>query len=103
MKKSSEMNTLGEIRSVLRAQREVLAERYGIAVVGIFGSRARGEETGESDLDLLAEIVRPISLLELAGAEVYLSDLLGIKVDLVPKRSLRKELKETILAEAIVP
>lgn len=87
----------------MREQRALLAERYGVAIVGIFGSRARGEAGATSDLDLLAEIVRPISLLELTGAEIYLSDLLGIKVDLVPRRSLRAELKEEILREAIVP
>jgi len=39
--------------------------------------------------------------LELVGAENYLSDILGLKVDLVPKRSLREELKETILKETL--
>lgn len=97
------MKTLDEIRSVLRAQRDLLAKEYGIAVVGIFGSRVRGEEGGDSDLDLLAEVVRPISLLELVGAELYLSDVLGIKVDLVLRRSLREELREIILEEAVVP
>ena len=97
------MKTLDEIRGVLTQQRDLLAARYGIAVVGIFGSRVRGEATADSDLDLLTENLRPISLLELVGAELYLSDLLGIKVDLVPKRSVREELRESILAEAIVP
>jgi predicted nucleotidyltransferase len=97
------MRTLGEIRKILKEQRELLAEKYGIAVVGIFGSHLRGESKSDSDLDLLADILRPISLLELVGAELYLSETLGIKVDLVPKRSLRKELKEGILKEAIVP
>ena len=49
----------------------------------------------------MAEILRPISLLELAGAEIYLSEILGARVDLVPKRSVREELRETILQEAI--
>lgn len=97
------MKTLQEIRNTIREQSGALAERYGIAIVGIFGSRARGEETGDSDLDLLAEMIRPVSLLELVGAELYLSDLLGLKVDLVPKRSLRQELRQSILEEAIVP
>lgn len=97
------MKTLDEIRRILREHRDVLAERYGVAVVGIFGSQVRGEVSGESDLDLLAEILRPISLLELVGAELYLSDVLGVKVDLVPKRSLREELREIILQEAIIP
>jgi predicted nucleotidyltransferase len=47
------------------------------------------------------EILRPISLLELAGAEIYLGEVLGAKVDLVPKRDVRSELREIILGEAI--
>ena len=69
--------------------------------MAVFGSYVRDEQKGESDIDLLAEILRPISLLELAGAEIYLSEVLEAKVDLVPKRSVREELKETILKEAV--
>jgi predicted nucleotidyltransferase len=94
---------LNEIRQAIREHRDTLAERYGVAVVGLFGSRVRGEGMEDSDLDLLAEILRPISLLELVGAELYLSEILGVKVDLVPRRSLREELRETVLKEAVVP
>ncbi len=97
------MKTIDEIRNVLKQHRDLLAERYGLAVVGIFGSQVRGEAGNESDLDLLAEFLRPVSLLELVGAELYLSEVLGVKVDLVPKRNLREELREIILQEAIVP
>ena len=92
---------LHEIRDIIRQHRSVLADKYGVAVVAIFGSYVRDEQKRESDIDLLAEILRPVSLLELAGAEIYLSDILGAKVDLVPKRSVREELKETILKEAV--
>jgi hypothetical protein len=69
--------------------------------VGIFGSYVRGEQKSVSDLDLLVEPLRPISLLELVGAEIYLADVLGIKADLVPKRDVRAELRESILREAV--
>jgi hypothetical protein len=55
----------------------------------------------KSDIDLLAEIDRPISLLELVGAEIYLSEILQKKVDLVAKDDLREELKGQILSETI--
>jgi len=95
------MKTLDEIRSMLKENRSVLVEEYGIAVVGIFGSYVRDEQTPGSDLDLLAEILRPISLLELVGAELYLSDVLGVKVDLIPRRNLREELREAVFKEAV--
>ena len=95
------MLTVNEVKEVVRQHNSILAERYGVSVVGIFGSYVRGEEKAGSDVDLLAEILKPISLLELVGAELYLSEVLGLKVDLVPKRSLRAELKEAILKETV--
>ncbi len=95
------MRTLEEVRGILQSQADILAERYGVQIVGIFGSYARGQQNEQSDLDLLVEYLKPISLLELIGAELYLSDVLGLKVDLVPRRAVRKELREAILREAI--
>ena len=95
------MKTLNEIRIIIRQHRDVLAEKYGVAVVGVFGSYVREEQKGQSDIDLLVDILQPISLLELVGAENYLSEVLGIKVDLVPKRDVREELRETIFGEAV--
>lgn len=90
-----------EIRRILRQQGHIVAERYGIAIVGVFGSYVRGEQGSQSDLDLLIEKLRPVSLLELVGAEIYLSGILGVRVDLVPRRSVREELRESILREAV--
>ncbi len=95
------MKTLDEIRTIIRQHRNVLAEKYGVAVVGVFGSYVRCAQKDQSDIDLLVDILRPISLLELVGAEIYLSEVLDSKVDLVPKRDVREELRETIFAEAV--
>jgi uncharacterized protein len=95
------MQKLDEIGIIIKEHRDVLAEKYGIAVVGVFGSYVRGEQREKSDIDFLVDILRPISRLELVGPEIYLSEILGVKVDLVPKRDVREELRETILAEAV--
>jgi predicted nucleotidyltransferase len=95
------MKDLNEIKGIIKQHRNIIADKYGIAVVGIFGSYVRGEQEKRSDIDLLADILRPISLLEMVGAEIYLSEVLGIKVDLVPKRSVREELRDNILEEAV--
>ena len=95
------MKTPDQIRRIVREHRNVLADKYGVAVVAMFGSYVRGEQGRNSDLDLLTEILRPVSLLELVGAEIYLSEVLGIKVDLVPARDLRKELRASVLQEAL--
>jgi len=95
------MKNIKKIREVIKKHRDILAERYGVAIVGIFGSYVRGEHEESSDIDLLADILRPISLLEMVGAELYLSEVLEIKVDLVPKRSVREELRDSIFEEAV--
>ena len=95
------MKVLDEIKTKISESRDILTERYGVKVIGIFGSYTRGEQKKRSDIDLLAEIEKPISLLELVGAEIYLSELLKTKVDLVPKEDIREELKEKILKETV--
>ena len=95
------MKDLNEIKDIIKQHRNIIADKYGIAIVGIFGSYVRGEQEQKSDVDLLADILRPISLLEMVGAEIYLSEVLEIKVDLVPKRSVREELRDNILEEAV--
>ena len=92
---------LEEIKELVRAHARTLMVKYGIRVVGVFGSYTRGTLKRKSDIDMLAEIDRPISLLELVGAEIYLSEILQIKVDLVAREDLREELKGQILRETI--
>lgn len=54
-----------------------------------------------SDVDILVEFEKPVSLLQIVSLENYLSDILRIKVDIVPKKSIRVELREAILKEEI--
>jgi predicted nucleotidyltransferase len=95
------MKTLEEIRAVIYAHEDELRQRYKVRVVGMFGSYTRGEQRENSDLDLLAEFDEKASLLDLAGAQVMLSELLGMKVDLVPREDIRPELKEIIESEVV--
>jgi len=71
--------------------------------IGIFGSYVRGEEKGRSDLDVLVEFEEDakLSLLDVVGLEIELSDLLGVKVDLVEKKNLKPRIGERILKEVI--
>ena len=89
------------ILQILKQHKEELYKKYGVEEIGLFGSFARGEETAKSDIDILVEFKNPVSLLLVSSLEIYLSDLLGIRVDLVRKRNIRKELKDNILNEAV--
>lgn len=79
-----------------------LRERYGIRTLGVFGSYVRGEQTSRSDLDLLVEFDgRPLTLIQVIALEQHLSDLLGIKVDLVEKKTLKSVTGWHILHEVV--
>lgn len=93
--------TLDEIKNILDEHREELKGKYKITEIGVFGSYVRGEQKNRSDVDLLAQFGEPISLLGLVAAENYISDLLRMKVDLVPKEDVRPELKDRILKEVV--
>ena len=95
------MKTLKEIQAILHVHAGELRDRFGLTNLAVFGSVVRGEAREDSDVDIMVEVERSIGLIGLVGAENYLSDLLGIKVDLVLKRSVRRELREQIYREAV--
>lgn len=89
---------------VLKRLEEHQAELRGMGVksLQLFGSLARDDSTGTSDVDLLVEFDRPVGLFHLAGVQEYIEALLGeFKVDLVLKRVLREEFRQQVLKEAI--
>jgi hypothetical protein len=79
----------------------ILEERYHVKTIEIFGSYARGEQSQKSDLDLLIMFSQPYSLWELLDVKEFLSKKLRLKVDLMPKDSIKPLLKEQITQEAI--
>jgi predicted nucleotidyltransferase len=72
---------------------------HGVLKAGVFGSYVRGESSGDSDLDLVVELPKGASLLDLAGIKVDLEDLFGITVDVTTYDSLHPRLRERILSE----
>jgi uncharacterized protein len=93
--------SLEKILEVLRQQIPMLTERYNVETLEVFGSYVRSEQKKDSDLDVLVTFREDPSLLTYIAIENYLSDLLGIKVDLVMKDSLKPKIGQQILREAI--
>ncbi len=92
------------LRSRLQDRREDLlrlARRHGVATIRLFGSAARGEDTAESDLDLLVKMEPGRSLLDLIEFEQDCEDLLGVPVDVLTEGSLHPLLRDTVLSEAV--
>jgi predicted nucleotidyltransferase len=96
-------NTPAEVADILKNHGKELNKRYGIKSNGIFGSFVRNETNEESDLDILVEFEPDanIGLLKFVEIENYLSDLLGVKVDLVEKSALKPRVGKRILKEVI--
>jgi predicted nucleotidyltransferase len=95
------MKSLEEIKQILQKQKPAIRKRYNVKKIDIFGSYVRGEQKKKSDVDILVEFEKPISLLKLVNLENFLADIIGIKVDVVPKEDIRRELKEKIIKEVI--
>jgi hypothetical protein len=86
---------------ILRQNLPFLGERYQVESLGVFGSYVRNVQRVDSDLDLLVTFRRPPSLLQFIELENYLSDLLGVKVDLVMKDTLKHRIGKRILREVM--
>lgn len=85
----------------LRENKPVLEEKYSVKNLEIFGSYVLGEPKKGSDLDVLVDFYKTIDLFKYIELENYLSETLGVKVDLVMKDALKPRIKDRILNEAI--
>ncbi len=81
-----------------------ILKKNDVEFAGIFGSYARGEAKSESDLDLLVKLKdeAKMSLLDVIGIENELSDLLGIKVQLVTVDAVHPYIKDSVAKDLIV-
>ena len=89
------------MEKILKENMPLLAKRFRIKEIGIFGSRVRGEERKKSDVDILVEFYEIISLLDFVALERELSELIGEKVDLVMKSALKPRIVKNILREVM--
>jgi uncharacterized protein len=85
-----------------RHRREVkdIAAGHGLMNLRLFGSVARGEATGHSDVDLLVDVAPGVGLIELARCQRELEAILGLPIDLVPAGDLKPGAAPEVLAQA---
>ena len=79
-----------------------ILQKYRVKKVALFGSCVRGEMEEDSDIDILVEIKKDISLLDFVGLKQKIEEALGRKVDLVEYDTLKPLLREKILKEQVV-
>ena len=90
------------VLSKLKRNIRVVRRRFAVKGLAVFGSVARDEAKRKSDVDVLVEFKEPVGLFEFMALENYLSDLLGVKVDLVSKKALKPHIGKRILEEVIM-
>ena len=76
-----------------------ILEKYHVKTIGIFGSYARGDQSPDSDLDVLVNFKERKSLLTLVRIERELSESIGVKVDLLTEQSVSPYLIDRIKSE----
>ncbi len=90
-----------QVIQTLRAAKPVLAARYGVTRLALFGSTARDQARPDSDVDIVVGFDGPATSARYFGVQFYLEDELGCAVDLVTEKALRAELKPYIEREAV--
>jgi predicted nucleotidyltransferase len=86
---------------VLAESKPVLAARYGVTRLALFGSTVRDAARSDSDIDVLVSFDGPATSERYFGVQFYLEDLFGNPVDLVTDKALRPELRPFIEKEAV--
>jgi len=78
-----------------------IVESHRACNARVFGSVVHGDDTEESDLDLLIDPTPDTTLMDVAAIQVELEELLGVTVDVLTPKALPDKFRGTVLAEAV--
>lgn len=92
---------LQQVQNVLSDKISLLREEFGVQKIGIFGSFVRNEQNNLSDVDILVEFSQSPSFFKFIDLEKKLSDLVGLRVDLVTRNALKSAIKDAVLREVV--
>lgn len=95
------MKPLDEIKELIQSHKDELRQQYGLKEIGVFGSYVKGVQREDSDLDILVEFEKPVGFVKFLQLENRLSELLGVKVEIVTKKALKPFIGKRILQEVI--
>jgi hypothetical protein len=91
------MKTLEELKKILAEHKDEIREKYGVVILGLFGSYAREEQKETSDVDIIVELERPIGL-KFYEFWDYIENILGTKADVLTLSALKQK---TLLWEKV--
>ncbi len=94
------MKNKEQIKSLISANLATIKKRFGVSSIGVFGSYVRGEQTENSDLDIIV-VFEPghNDLFNYSRLKTYLEELFGLEIDLVIQNGIKQELRDNILGE----
>jgi predicted nucleotidyltransferase len=97
------VQTREALLQVLRSAASQIESKYGIRLIGLTGSWARGDAQGASDADIAFETIpgRPVTLLDIGGAHMDLRARLDLEIDLIDWRHLREGYREGLERDLI--
>ncbi|MFA7658914.1 MAG: nucleotidyltransferase family protein [Candidatus Gastranaerophilaceae bacterium] len=93
------MKDKDEILRILKELKPILENDYYITEIGLFGSYLHGEQTKDSDIDLLLDHKKGLTFFKLLNLEEFLNKTFNIKVDIAFKKYLKKNIGKRILSE----
>jgi len=99
--KSESVIDIESLKKALQKSKTEIQHKYKAEILGVFGSHSRGEAKSSSDVDLLVKFEKGASLFDWSGLKIYLEGKLGISVDVVPEKSLKKELQTSVYKDII--
>ena len=93
------MTNRKKILKVLKDFKNEMQKKYHVKKIGLFGSFLKGKQKKESDIDVLVDFKEDADFFDLVGLGLFLEEKLKQKVDIVPQKALRKELRKVIFKE----
>lgn len=75
--------------------------KYGVLSASVVGSVARGQQTSKSDIDIVIDVIQPISLLTFARIKLELEEILQTKVDLIERSAIKPRIRKYLLQDEI--
>lgn len=91
-----------EIIKILRQNYKVISNTYGVVSIAVFGSYAKNKQKKRSDIDIFVELKEKYKTFDnFMELKFFLEKIVGRKIDLLIKESIREELKPRIFKEAV--
>jgi predicted nucleotidyltransferase len=100
--KNKKNHQLNELLTALNNKKELLNRSFGVTDLAVFGSFVKNKQQKDSDVDIYVNLRKQFKTFDnFMELRFFLEEMLGRKVDLVIKDSIREELKPKIFMEAV--